>query len=166
MLPPGPVLDVGCGTGENAIFYAQNKFTTSAIDFTREAISRAKEKAQARRVEVDLRIGNALGMEFLASSFQYVTDCALFHTFDDHQRLVFRDEVSRVLKADGTYLMVCFSDKEPRDWGGPRRVSREEIETVFLPKFRINYIRDDYLATKIHANGGKAYLTSATKRSS
>ncbi len=165
MTPPGPVLDVGCGTGENAIFYAQNKFTTSGVDFTKESISQAKAKAKARKATVDFRLANALDMKFPALSFQYVTDCGLFHGFDDSQRLVFRDEVARVLKIDGTYLMACISDKEPTDWGGPRRVSKQEIETVFSPKLRINYIRDDYLTTKIHANGGKAYLTSATKRS-
>ncbi len=69
------------------------------------------------------------------------------------------------MKTNGAYLMVCISDKEPTDWGGPRRVSKQEIETVFSPKFRINYIHDDYLTTKIHAKGAKAYLTSATKRS-
>ncbi len=56
MTPPGPVLDVGCGTGENAIFYAQNKFTTSGVDFTKEAISQAKAKARARKVTVDFRL--------------------------------------------------------------------------------------------------------------
>lgn len=165
MTPPGPVLDVGCGTGENAIFYAQNRFTSSGIDFIEEAISQAKAKAKARRINVDFRVGNALAMKFPALSFQYVTDCGLFHGFEDNERLVFRDEVARVLKTNGVYFMSCISDKEPADWGGPRRISKQEIETVFSPKFRINYIRDDYLATKIHADGGKAYITSLTKRS-
>jgi hypothetical protein len=61
--------------------------------------------------------------------------------------------------------MLCFSDKEPTNWGGPRRVTKAEIEATFSPFFNINYIRDDYFATRIHNNGGRAYLTSATKRS-
>jgi hypothetical protein len=59
--------------------------------------------------------------------------------------------------------MLCFSEKEPTGWGGPRRVTREEIETTFTPLFNINYIRDASFATRIHNNGGKAYLISATK---
>jgi hypothetical protein len=59
--------------------------------------------------------------------------------------------------------MLCFSDKEPTGWGGPRRITREEIEKTFSPRFEIKYIRDVFFATRIHAKGGKAYLTSATK---
>jgi hypothetical protein len=60
--------------------------------------------------------------------------------------------------------MLCFSDKEPTSWGGPRRVTKEEIEATFSLFFNINYIRDDYFATRIHNNGGRAYLTSATRK--
>ena len=60
--------------------------------------------------------------------------------------------------------MLCFSDKEPTNWGGPRRITKEEIETTFSPLFNINYIKDAYFATRIHNNGGRAYLTSATKK--
>jgi hypothetical protein len=59
--------------------------------------------------------------------------------------------------------MLCFSEKEPTDWGGPRRITKEEIETTFSMPFKINYIRDALFATRFHANGGKAYLTATTK---
>jgi hypothetical protein len=71
--------------------------------------------------------------------------------------------MARVLVTRGRYFMLCFSEKEPTDWGGPRRIRREEIETTFSPLFQINYIRDEFFATRFHTNGGKAYLTSATK---
>ena len=163
MVPPGTVLDVGCGTGENAIFYAQNKFAVSGVDFSEEAIEQARSKAKDRNVRVDFRVGNALGMNFKANTFDYVIDSGLFHTFDDTQRPKFRDEIARVLKPGGVYFMMCFSDKEPTNWGGPRRVSKEEIKETFSPRFKINYIRDELFTTKIHDKGGRAYLTSATR---
>jgi hypothetical protein len=60
--------------------------------------------------------------------------------------------------------MMCFSEKEPTNWGGPRRVTKPEIQETFSQLFIINYIRDASFATKIHDNGGRAYLTSATRR--
>jgi hypothetical protein len=60
--------------------------------------------------------------------------------------------------------MLCFSDKDPTNWGGPRRITKKEIEATFSPLFKINYIRDASFATQIHNNGGRAYLTSATKK--
>ena len=163
MVPPGTVLDVGCGTGENAIFYAQNKFTVSGLDLARAAIDQARSKAKERNVNVDFQEGNALALDFKAGSFDYVTDSGLFHTFNDAQRPLFRDEVARVLKTKGVYFMMCFSDKEPTNWGGPRRVSKEEINKTFSSRFKINYIRDELFTTKIHDKGGRAYLTSATR---
>jgi ubiquinone/menaquinone biosynthesis C-methylase UbiE len=163
MVPPGTVLDVGCGTGENAIFFAQNKFTVSGRDLAETAIDQARSKAKERNVKVDFQEGNALALDFKAGSFDYVTDSGLFHTFSDSQRLLFRDEIARVLKPKGVYFMMCFSDKEPTNWGGPRRVSKEEIIKTFSPRFKINYIRDALFATKIHDKGGRAYLTSATR---
>ena len=156
-------MDVGCGTGENAIFYAQNKFTVSGLDLARAAIDQARSKAKERNVNVDFQEGNALALDFKAGSFDYVTDSGLFHTFNDAQRLLFREEVARVLKPKSAYFMMCFSDKEPTNWGGPRRVSKEEINKTFSSRFKINYIRDELFTTKIHDKGGRAYLTSATR---
>jgi len=76
-------------------------------------------------------------------------------------RLGFLSEA--VLARRGKYFMLCFSEKEPTNWGGPRRVTRKEIESTFSPLFNINYIQDAVFATRFHNNGGKAYLTSATK---
>jgi ubiquinone/menaquinone biosynthesis C-methylase UbiE len=163
IVPPGTLLDVGCGTGENAIFFAQNKFTVSGRDLARTAIDQARSKAKERKVKVDFQEGNALALDFKTGSFDYVTDSGLFHTFDDAQRPLFRDEIARILKPKGVYFMMCFSDKEPTNWGGPRRVSKQEIIETFSPRFKINYIRDELFTTKIHDKGGQAYLTSATR---
>ena len=61
--------------------------------------------------------------------------------------------------------MMCFSDKEPTDWGGPRRVSKREILEAFAGSFKVNYIKEALFATKVHRSGGLAYLTSATRTS-
>jgi ubiquinone/menaquinone biosynthesis C-methylase UbiE len=162
-LNPGRVLDVGCGTGENAIFLAQNGYSVIGVDVVQDAIRTAKGKVTSRKVKVEFRIGNALALEFEDGKFDNVTDSGLFHTFQDPERTVFAREIARVLPEGGKYFMLCFSEKEPTDWGGPRRVTRREIEETFSPHFKINYIRDSSFATRIHNEGGKAYLTSATR---
>jgi len=156
-------LDVGCVTGENAIFLAENGFSVTGLDVSRKALETAKAKAMQRRVKVDLRVGSALAMDFPEGSFDTTIDSGLFHTFTDEDRPEFAAEIARVLRGDGLYFMLCFSEKEPTSWGGPRRVTEKEIVDTFSPSFKINYIRDALFATRIHNNGGKAYLTSATR---
>lgn len=159
------MLDVGCGTGENALFLAENGFSTVGVDLSTRAIDAAKAKASERKLKVDFRIANALSLDFDSSSFGNVIDSGLFHTFNDSERIAFASEIARVLATNGGYFMLCFSDKEPTNWGGPRRITREEIEATFLPLFDINYIRDAYFDTRIHNKGGRGYLTSVTKKS-
>jgi len=162
-LNKGRVLDVGCGTGENALYLAGNGFSVVGVDLSDRAIAAARGKAAERELKVEFQAGNALSLEFKDSVFDNVIDSGLFHTFPDNDRPVYVREIARVLAIRGRYFMLCFSEKEPSDWGGPRRVTRGEIETTFSPRFKINYIRDASFATRFHTNGGKAYVTSATK---
>jgi len=161
----GKVLDVGCGTGENALYLAEKGFAVIGVDLTNRAIAAARAKAAERKLKVDFREGNALSLDFKDSVFDSVIDSGLFHTFPDDDRPVYAREIARVLAPRGKYFMLCFSDKEPTNWGGPRRVTREEIESTFSSFFEINYIREALFATRFHSNGGKAYLTSAIRMS-
>ncbi|HEV2120958.1 MAG TPA: class I SAM-dependent methyltransferase [Candidatus Bathyarchaeia archaeon] len=162
-LNKGGVLDVGCGTGENALYLAENGFSVVGVDLSNRAIAAAKAKATERGLKVDFRTGNVLSLDFKDGLFDNVTDSGLFHTFNDIERPVYAREIARVLAPRGRYFMLCFSEKEPTNWGGPRRVARGEIEATFSPLFKINFIRDALFATRFHNSGGKAYLTSATR---
>ena len=161
----GGVLDVGCGTGENALFLAEEGFSVVGVDLATRAIDEARAKARERKLKVDFRLSSALSLDFESRYFDNAIDSGLFHTFSDNERRIFAREIARVLTTNGRYFMLCFSDKEPTSWGGPRRITREEIEKTFSPLFNINYIKDAYFATRIHDNGGRAYLTSATRKS-
>jgi ubiquinone/menaquinone biosynthesis C-methylase UbiE len=162
-LNKGRVLDVGCGTGENALYLAENGLSVIGVDLSSRAIAAARAKADQRKLKVDFVTGNALSLDFKDAFFNNIIDSGLFHTFNDTDRPAYAREMARVLAPRGKYLMLCFSEKEPTSWGGPRRITRQEIERTFTPFLKIDYIRDSLFATRFHKEGGKAYLTSATK---
>lgn len=58
--------------------------------------------------------------------------------------------------------MLCFSDKEPGEWG-PRRISREEIGQTFAGLFRINYIKESFFLSRAGTGKPHAYLLSAVR---
>jgi len=163
-ITPGRVLDVGCGTGENALFLAENGCSVAGVDIAHRAIERAKEKAAKRHMKVDFFVCDALtlGSCFREGEFDTVIDSGLFHVLTDEERPVYVEQVHRVLKDVGKYYMMCFSDKQPGT-EGPRRVSKEEIEQSLSPKFKIKYIQDAVFESLIHKGGAKAYLVSAGK---
>src|SRR3954453_11285230 len=55
----GPVLDAGCGTGDNALFFAARGHRVTGIDFVEEAIRRARVKAAERGLSVQFLVKDA-----------------------------------------------------------------------------------------------------------
>jgi len=160
----GSVLDVGCGTGEHALFFASHGHQVLGIDSSKRAILKAQKKAADRNVRnVEFIVFDALNLQELGKNFDSVIDSGLFHVFSDEQRPKFITGIHFVLRPEGKYFMMCFSDKERTDWGGPRRVRKKEIEESFSSGWQINYIRESKFDTSIHSNGGCAWFSSITR---
>src|SRR5919205_4019837 len=55
---PGKALDLGCGTGTNAIYMTQHGWNVTAIDFVPRAIANAKAKAVNAKVAPNFIVGD------------------------------------------------------------------------------------------------------------
>jgi ubiquinone/menaquinone biosynthesis C-methylase UbiE len=159
----GDVLDVGCGTGENALYLAKQGHKVVGVDIVSEAIRRAKTKAESRGLDVSFLVGDALHLQVLRRQFDTIVDSGLFHTFSDDQRTIFRDSLGSVLKRGGAYLMLCFNEHEPTWWGGPRRVTQRELRACFSKNWKINYIREARFDSNLAEVEGHAWCTSITR---
>ena len=137
----GRILDAGCGTGDNALFFAQRGHEVLGIDFLDEAISRAARKAEGLGLELSFQVMDALAMDGLPRRFDNVIDCGLFHVFSDEDRPRYITSLYNALKPNGRLWFVCFSDKEPPG-EGPRRISRLDIQTAFAGDWEIDSIDD------------------------
>ena len=160
----GKVLDAGCGTGESAIYFAQHGLEAWGIDSAPLAIEKAIEKAKARDAKVRFVLGDALHLDELGEMFDTITDTGLFHVFSDPDRALYSSSLRQAMKRNGTYLMLCFSRKEPTDWGGPRRVSEDEIRQTFRRGWKVNYVEEARIDTHFHEEGGHALLASIAAR--
>ena len=126
----GSVLDAGCGTGENALFFAGRGRTVTGIDFLEEPISRAKRKATERGLPATFLVKDALTLKDWTERFDNVIDSGLFHVFNDDDRRRYVEGLATVLKPGGRLFLLCFSDEEPGTQG-PRRVSKKELHDAF-----------------------------------
>ena len=70
----GPVLDIGCGSGDNALFFAQAGFEAWGIDSSPLAIQKAQQKGAQRGLMVHFQVLNALELATLNRTFDTATD--------------------------------------------------------------------------------------------
>jgi cyclopropane fatty-acyl-phospholipid synthase-like methyltransferase len=154
-----PVLDVGCGTGENALYLAELGFEVVGVDIVAEAVEKARRKAFERSMGVSFMIWDALGIKGLDREFNTIIDSGFFHVLPDKKRPVFVENLAAALNPGGTYFMICFSEHEPGSWG-PRRVTRSEIRESFGHGWQINYIREAKFDTNLGSRKCSAWICS------
>jgi SAM-dependent methyltransferase len=135
----GSILDAGCGTGDNAIYFAGRGLQVTGVDSLAEPIARAKQKATQHGLSVNFLVMNALALKDLPEVFDSAIDCGLFHVFSDDDRRRYVAGLATVVKPGGRLLLLCFSNEEPGTIG-PRRVSRRELETAFAEGWTIESI--------------------------
>jgi ubiquinone/menaquinone biosynthesis C-methylase UbiE len=155
----GSVLDIGCGTGENALFYAAEGHEVWGIDSVPRAVEKAKEKAVERGVPVHFVVLDALHLTSLNRKFDTATDSGLFHTLPDQDRPVYANQLAAILSPGGRYFMLCFSNREPAGYG-PRRISEKEIRDTFRDGWTIRYIRPATFESHTRAEGSHAWFSS------
>lgn len=135
----GSILDCGCGTGENALFFSSRGHEVVGIDFLAEPIMIARRKAEERKLPVIFLSMDALTLTDWPERFDNAIDSGLFHVFSDDDRQRYIAGLQNVLNPGGRLYLLCFSDAEPGQQG-PRRVSRKEIESAFAHSWVIESI--------------------------
>jgi len=133
-----PVLDLGCGTGDNAIELARHGLVVKGLDAVPEALERARKKTKEAGVKQspEFVLGDALRLAESRLKARTVLDCALFHTFSDEERKEYIRGLEAVLSPGGRLHILSFSELETRQ-PGPRRLSLSEITGSFGAGWRV-----------------------------
>jgi SAM-dependent methyltransferase len=114
--PPGRALDLGCGTGTNALTLAKRGWQVTGVDFAQPAIQSARAKATRAGLPVEFLAADVTRLENIQGSFDLVLDIGCFHTLDQPGKQRYTANLQRFLAPGGTYLLYAFF-KEPGDEG-------------------------------------------------
>jgi SAM-dependent methyltransferase len=132
----GPVLDAGCGTGENALYLAARGLQVTGADVVPAAIEAARDKAAARGLSADFLVLDALRLDQVERTFARVLDSGLFHVFAADDAARYADAVAAVLRPGGRCYVHGMSDLEPRP--GPPPVTQAGLRAAFdRPPLRV-----------------------------
>jgi len=99
------VLDIGCGSGDNAIYLAQKGHKVTGIDSSKSAISAARQRASASNVKIAFHVTDALNLSSLNEAFDTVIDYGLYHNFRDKDISAYVGSLSHVLSTGGQLVI-------------------------------------------------------------
>jgi SAM-dependent methyltransferase len=133
--PGSSLLDVGCGTGTNALWLAQHGFRVHGVDVSPTAIAIGQARARRRRVRVDLRVGSADRLPFGRRSLDGAVDTGCFHSIPTGLRSAYARELGRVLRPEAAFLLTWIPREVRTELGPPHRPSLAETAAVFEAGF-------------------------------
>ena len=159
----GAVLDVGCGTGENALHIAARGVPVLGVDVARTALAIARQKAGQRRVDAEFAPADALHLERLGRTFDTVLDCGLLHTFDVEERSRYVASLASVTEPGATLYVLCLSDEGAGT--GPHPVSQGELRAAFSRRggWEVAAVEAVRIETRFADAGVPAWLATVTR---
>jgi SAM-dependent methyltransferase len=131
-------LDIGCGTGDNAIWLSLKGFRVVGVDSSEIAVEKAKEKASNAGVECVFRVGDILKSHLEGAPFGFAFDRGFFHTLgSDETRDSFAEKVNVCLEREGLWLSILGNADERRHGPRPPQRTARNIVNAVEPYFEI-----------------------------
>ncbi len=105
---PGRALDLGCGTGTNAITLAKSGWEVTGVDFAYRAIKLARNKAKQEKADITFKYGSVTDLKTTGGSYELVLDLGCFHSLDAADRSRYIENLPRLLAPGATFLLYVF----------------------------------------------------------
>jgi SAM-dependent methyltransferase len=137
--PPGRALDLGCGTGTNVVYLADQGWSAVGVDFVGRAIAKAVRRANVAGVSrwCEFRVGDVTRLDGTLGPFELALDIGCLHSLPASRRGAYAAGLARLVRPGGTYLMYAFAP------GGPAvGITRDDVAATFADTFEITRIEE------------------------
>jgi SAM-dependent methyltransferase len=139
-LPAGDMLDIGCGTGHDAIYCARRGWSVTGVDVVDRALQIARRNAS--QAGVDIRFMHAdigvAGAAALGAGYTLLLDVGCLHGLPDESLPRAAATITDVAKPGATLLMLAFAPG--RRGPAPRGIDPARIPALF-PQWELTSTR-------------------------
>jgi 2-polyprenyl-3-methyl-5-hydroxy-6-metoxy-1,4-benzoquinol methylase len=140
-IKPCRAIELGCGTGTNAVWLAQQGFDVTAVDLSSLAIDQAKARAAQAGVSVHFVAGDLLDPPEVGGPFDFFFDRGCYHVVRRIDVQLFLQTLANITQPGTRGLVLTGNAKEPRD-PGPPVVQETELRTELGRIFNIVWLRE------------------------
>ena len=137
---PARALDLGCGTGADAVYLAGHGWQTTGVDFAPEAIAAARKKAADAGVDAAFVVGDAsrLADAGVRGPFDLLLDIGCYHTIPASRRDAYVAGAAGAARPGADFYLAGLADP-PRLWRllGAHGIGDDEIKSRFARYFSI-----------------------------
>lgn len=139
-LCPGRALELGCGTGRQAIELARRGWDVTAVDYVPAAIDQACSRAEEQGAMVRFLIGDVTRLDELplGDPFDVVYDNKCFHGLPAAARPLYSAAIPKACRAGATFLLWALPGSSTRRrLGMPAGVDPADVERAFRDAFKV-----------------------------
>jgi SAM-dependent methyltransferase len=153
---PCRTVELGCGTGTNAVWLARQGFAVTAIDLSLTAVRRARERAAAAGVVVRFVCGDLRGSRWLGGPFDFFVDCGCYGAMQLTDAAGYLRALRRLTRPGTLGLVLTGNAREPEDEAGPPGLTEGQLRDHFGPLFETLRLRE--FRFDAGQGNGKEYL--------
>jgi SAM-dependent methyltransferase len=140
-IAPCRALELGSGTGTNAVWLAQKDFDVTAADISQLANERARERAQNAGTRVHFILADVLQSPSLDGPFEFFFDRGCYHVVRRLGVSGYLETLRRELAPRARGLVLAGNAREPQD-PGPPVVTADELRSELGQVFNIEQLRE------------------------
>jgi SAM-dependent methyltransferase len=143
-ISPCRAIDLGCGTGTNAVYLAQQGFDVTGVDYAEAAIEKARARAAAAGLRVHFVVDDLTDLRHVSGGYDFLLDYGTLDDLRPGQREPYLRHMLRLTHPGSRFLLWGF--EYPMRWWEKLIPFMDvpfypgEIEQRFGPHFEIEKI--------------------------
>jgi SAM-dependent methyltransferase len=155
-VPRGTALEIGCGTGADAIYLVKQGFEVTAVDSSATAIERARVRAEQEDALPRFVLADIFEFAPTAGQFDFVYDKGFYHFIRQFDLNRYLDVLWRTTRPGSYYLTVAGAPAESCD-NGPPQVTERQIYNELGRLFEVIRLEACRLGSSFSAEGFPAW---------